>query len=167
MNQHIGKSRNDFSKGPKHTIVGLVLLVAATALGTLGCGGRTTRMVRSIKRPRIRVRKVRLVRANPKRVVVRLHMVVHNPYNTPLPPSELSYRFWLAGVHLTAGRLQIPHSIPPRSKAPITTTLRFGPLDAAKVAAKMAIGYRRWKIRATLKVRTPGGGGGAEGKERR
>jgi LEA14-like dessication related protein len=125
------------------------------AAGAAGCGGSVGRI--HAARPRIRIKGVRLVKATPKSVVLRLHMRVKNRFNVQIPPGELHYTVWLAGVRLSSGKVRLVRPLPPRARVPITTTLRFGPLDAAKVAAKMAIGYRRYRVRATLYVQTPVG----------
>lgn len=132
--------------------------IGITVIGSsAGCSGRHTVRVHAPKRPRVKVRRVRLMRASPKAVVLRLDMTIKNPYRVELPPGRLDYTVWLTGKRLTSGTMRLPTPIPAGAKVPMFTTLRFGPVDAAKVAAKMAIGFRGYRVRARLQMQTPAG----------
>jgi len=132
-------------------ILAAAFLIPATGCATLGAvvGGKPM--------PKITVDRARLQSADMRQVAVQVDFTVENPYSTPLPALGLDYRVWLTGVELAQGTAQVQRTIPARGKVPMTTTLTFGPLEAVKVAARLAFGKRRYRIQGVFRVRTPYG----------
>jgi LEA14-like dessication related protein len=132
-------------------IVAVLLATPFNGCATLGAavGGKPM--------PKITVERTRLRSASARQVVVQVDFMVENPYNTPLPALGLDYRIWLTGVELTQGTAQVQRTIPARGRVPMSTTLTFGPLQAVKVAARLAFGKRQYRIQGVFRVRTPFG----------
>lgn len=130
-------------------ILAAVFLIPTANCAALGAavGGRPM--------PKITVERVRLKSASVRQVIVQVDFIVENPYTTPLPALGLDYRIWLADVELAQGTAQFQRTIPARGRVPLTTTLTFGPLEAVKVAARLAFGKRRYRIQGVFRVRTP------------
>jgi len=132
-------------------VLAACLLIPSTGCATLGAvvGGKPV--------PKITVERARLKSASVRQVVVQVDFMVENPYNTPLPALGLDYRIWLTGVEFTQGTAQVQRTIPARGRVPMTTTLTFGPIQAVKVAARLALGKRQYRIQGVFRVRTPFG----------
>ncbi len=114
--------------------------------------------------PKITVERARLKSASARQLVLEVDFMVENPYNMPLPALGLDYRIWLTGVELTQGTAQVERTIPARGRVPLTTTLTFGPIQAVKVAARLALGKRQYRIQGLFRARTPFGDAGVRFK---
>lgn len=138
------------------TRLSAVLLAVALLFPTSGCAAFGA-VVGGKPMPKINVERARLMSANVRQVTVQVDFTVENPYDTPLPALGLDYQVWLTGVELAKGTAQVQRTIPARGKVPMTTTLVFGPLEAIKVATRLAMGNRRYRIEGVFRVRTPFG----------
>jgi LEA14-like dessication related protein len=132
----------------------VVILVAALGGATSGCAALAANLG-GTPMPKITVQRVRLQSANVREVRLQVDFTVENPYSAPLPALGLDYQVQLTGVDLARGTAQVQHTVPARGSAPLTTTLSFGPLEAVKVATRLALGNRRYRISGSFRVRTP------------
>ncbi len=138
------------------TVLPAVLVVVTLAISTTGCATLGA-VVGGKPMPKITVERARLQSASVRQVAVRVDFTVENPYSTPLPALGLDYQLWLTGVELAQGTAQVQRTIPARGRAPMSTVLVFGPLEAVKVAARLAFGKRGYRIQGVFRVRTPFG----------
>lgn len=132
-------------------------LLVLAALFAFGACAHLDGLVAGQAKPEVRVQNVSLAEADLRRIALQVGFEVQNPYGVSLPVLGLRYRVWIADVPLAEGEVQLERPIPARGSAPLTTTLAFGPVDAARAAGRLALGNRRYRIEGTLTVRTPMG----------
>ncbi|HVK76224.1 MAG TPA: LEA type 2 family protein [Kofleriaceae bacterium] len=130
-----------------------LLALAALALLASACSFFT----RSIEKPTADVRAVSLSTLSLSSVEGELRLDVANPNGFGVPLSSLQWELSIGGARAVTGAVELSQTIPARGTAPVVTTLRIDPRDAAAVAAQVARGSRGYKLGARLTFTTPVG----------